>query len=67
LYRRGNKIILGIIAWNAVFSMLIKYYYIRRNKKRDEIWNAMTQAQKDEYVATTKDDGSSRLDFRFAH
>ncbi|KAM5344337.1 hypothetical protein ACJ41O_012874 [Fusarium nematophilum] len=67
LYRRGNKVLLGIIAWNAVFSLLIKGYYMWRNKSRDEIWNAMSQEEKDEYLATTTDEGSKRLDFRFAH
>ncbi|GKT71859.1 MFS transporter [Colletotrichum tofieldiae] len=67
LYRRGNKVILGLIAWNAVLAWLIKAYYMRRNKTRDEIWNAMSQEEKDNYLATTKDEGSRRLDFRFAH
>lgn len=58
---------MGIIAWNAVFSILIKLYYMWRNKKRDAIWNGMSQDERDNYLATTKDEGSRRLDFRFAH
>ena len=44
-----------------------KYYYVRRNKQRDQIWNAMTDQQKSDYLSTTKDAGNKRLDFRFAH
>lgn len=67
LYRRGNKAIIGIVAWNFVFAFFIKYYYFWRNKKKEEAWSAMSQEEKDTYLATTKDEGSRRLDFRFAH
>lgn len=67
IYRRGNRAILGVIAWNAVAAVLIKGYYMWRNKRRDDIWGAMSQDEKNEYLATTKDEGSKRLDFRFAH
>ncbi|KAJ0342765.1 hypothetical protein COL154_011519 [Colletotrichum chrysophilum] len=67
LYRRGNKALLTITAWNAVFAWMIKGYYMWRNKKRDDVWKNMSQQEKDNYLATTKDEGSKRLDFRFAH
>ncbi|KAF4916860.1 putative transporter [Colletotrichum viniferum] len=67
LYRRGNKVLLAITAWNAVFAWIIKGYYMWRNKKRDDVWKNMSQQEKDNYLATTKDEGSKRLDFRFAH
>jgi hypothetical protein len=60
-------VILGIIAWNFVFAFLIKGYYIWRNKKRAATWDGMSAEEKDTYLATTKDEGSRRLDFRFAH
>lgn len=52
---------------NIVFAFLIKGYYMWRNKTREAIWNGMSVAEKDHYLNTTKDDGSKRLDFRFAH
>ncbi|KAJ4424230.1 hypothetical protein N0V82_001096 [Gnomoniopsis sp. IMI 355080] len=66
-YRTGNKAILGLIAWSTCLILAIKYYYIWRNKRRDTIWNAMSAAERDEYLRTTKDHGNKRLDFRFAH
>ncbi|KAH8906744.1 MFS general substrate transporter [Coniochaeta sp. PMI_546] len=66
-YRTGNKVLLGLIAWNIVWIIFNKYYYVVRNKKRAAKWDAMSQAEKDSYLATTKDTGSKRLDFRFAH
>ena len=48
-------------------AVLIKLYYMWRNKRRDDIWEAMSQDEKNEYLSTTKDEGSKRLDFRFAH
>jgi len=65
--RRGNKILLGICCGNIVLFYLAKLYYIRRNKARDAVWNALTAQEKFDYIATTKDEGAKRLDFRFAH
>ncbi|KAI9925367.1 hypothetical protein ASPWEDRAFT_164054 [Aspergillus wentii DTO 134E9] len=66
-YRRGNKILLALVGWNVVMTIFIKVYYIRRNKARDQRWNAMSSEEKDHYLRTTKDEGNKRLDFRFAH
>lgn len=67
LYRRGNKILLGICCFNIVLFYLVKAFYIWRNKVRDRQWNAMTKEEQDDYIVSTKDEGMKRLDFRFAH
>ena len=67
LYRRGNKYLLGILAWNVVFIIAIKGYYMWRNKSRDKKWDAMTDDERQHYLQTTTDEGNKRLDFRFAH
>jgi MFS transporter, ACS family, DAL5 transporter family protein len=67
LYRRGNKILLGICCFNIVLFYLVKAFYIWRNKIRDERWNAMTKTEQEEYQLNTTDEGMKRLDFRFAH
>jgi len=66
-YRRGNRVLAGITAWNIVFIIAIKLYYIWRNKSRAKVWDAMTDDEKEHYLKTTKDEGNKRLDFRFAH
>ena len=67
LYRRGNKIILGITSFNIFLFYFVKAFYIWRNKVRDQKWNALTKTQQEDYVLSTKDEGQKRLDFRFAH
>ncbi|KKA27937.1 hypothetical protein TD95_001207 [Thielaviopsis punctulata] len=67
LYRRGNKILLGITAWNIVQFHLVKLFYIWRNRVREERWNSMTKEEQDDYIRNTTDEGMKRLDFRFAH
>ncbi|KAJ3505200.1 hypothetical protein NLJ89_g7542 [Agrocybe chaxingu] len=67
-YLRGNSYLIGI----AVFNILVLYpgtksYYIWRNRQKTKKWDAMTSEEKSEYLATTKDSGNRRLDFRFAH
>ncbi|KAK4657494.1 hypothetical protein QC762_214230 [Podospora pseudocomata] len=66
-YRRGNRALIGIASMNIVNYLLVKAYYVWRNKKRDETWDRMSQEERRNYLATTTDKGSKRLDFRFAH
>ncbi|KAL5504939.1 hypothetical protein ACEPAH_7602 [Sanghuangporus vaninii] len=67
-YRRGNRVLIAIACVNiGILYPSAKLYYIWRNKQREKIWNAMTPEQQAEYLATTKDKGNRRLDFRFAH
>ncbi|KIX07141.1 uncharacterized protein Z518_05118 [Rhinocladiella mackenziei CBS 650.93] len=65
-YYRGNKVLLGILAWNIVAFVAAKVYYVRKNAQRDKIWYSMTREERVNYLATTKDKGNKRLDFRFA-
>jgi hypothetical protein len=67
LYRRGNKVLLGIVAWNFVAFVGAKVYYVVVNRKREAVWGNMSKEEKDAYLDTTKDKGNKRLDFRFAH
>ncbi|KAJ9611995.1 hypothetical protein H2200_003590 [Cladophialophora chaetospira] len=67
LYRRGNKILLGICCFNIVLFFFVKFYYVTRNKRREEAWNRLTGEEKIEYIHHTKDEGPKRLDFRFVH
>ncbi|KAK3352882.1 major facilitator superfamily domain-containing protein [Lasiosphaeria hispida] len=67
LYKRGNKVLLGIVCMNIVLYGFVKAYYIGRNKYRDKKWNAMTVEERLTYLSTTTDKGNKRLDFRFAH
>ncbi|OTB01897.1 hypothetical protein M426DRAFT_265446 [Hypoxylon sp. CI-4A] len=66
LYRRGNRILIGFNVWNIFVYVGAKLYYIYQNKRRDRLWNAMSLDEQNEYRETTKDEGSKRLDFRFA-
>jgi len=65
-YYRGNKVLLGLVAWNIVLFVGTKVFYEWRNRTRDAKWNAMSREQRLHYLATTKDKGNKRLDFRFA-
>jgi hypothetical protein len=38
-----------------------------RNASRTKKWNALSEDEKLNYLATTKDEGNKRLDFMFAH
>ncbi|KAK9351065.1 major facilitator superfamily domain-containing protein [Lipomyces doorenjongii] len=67
LYKRGNKVLIGLCCMNMVIYLLVKVYYVMRNRHRDKIWNAMTQQEKEHYMNTTTDRGNKRLEFRFVH
>lgn len=66
-YHHGNKVLLGFIVADIVIIWLAKAWYVLRNKSRDKVWNAWTEEEKAHYLATTKDQGNKRLDFRFLH
>ena len=66
-YYTGNKVLLGIVAYNIVVIVLIKAYYILKNRHRDKIWDGMTREERLNYLATSRARGNKRLDFRFAH
>ncbi|OJJ88671.1 putative MFS transporter [Aspergillus glaucus CBS 516.65] len=66
-YKRGNRVLVGLAVMNIFIYLLTKVYYVWRNASRDRKWNAMSKDEKMNYLATTKDEGNKRLDFRFAH
>ncbi|KAK3902652.1 hypothetical protein C8A05DRAFT_33659 [Staphylotrichum tortipilum] len=67
LYKTGNQnlVIINVLVIGAF--LFAKFYYVWRNKRRDKVWNAMTEQERRDYVRNTKLTGSRRLDFRFAH
>ncbi|KAI1211704.1 MFS general substrate transporter [Annulohypoxylon truncatum] len=66
-YRRGNKQLVAVCASNIVIYILIKLYYIWRNKQKESEWSAMTREEQLLYLQTTTDQGNKRKDFRFVH
>ncbi|KAI0006271.1 MFS general substrate transporter [Xylariaceae sp. FL0662B] len=66
-YRRGNKQLVAICSGNIVIYLLVKLYYIWRNKQREKEWNLMSREEQLKYLETTTDSGSKRKDFRFVH
>ncbi|KAK6859101.1 hypothetical protein PG995_004954 [Apiospora arundinis] len=67
LYRTGNKVLLGLVSFNIVWAVGMKFFYIWRNESKENIWSVMSREEKNDYLNTTKDEGNKRLDFRFAH
>ncbi|KAH7392530.1 major facilitator superfamily domain-containing protein [Pyrenochaeta sp. MPI-SDFR-AT-0127] len=67
LYRRGNRVLVGVCILNVFLYLFSKVYYTSRNRQRERQWNSLTAEQKLDYLGTTTDEGSKRLDFRFAH
>lgn len=65
--RRGNKILVAITAFNIFLFVGVKFYYIGRNKRRQEAWKRLTDGERIDYIYNTKDEGTKRLDFKLAH
>jgi hypothetical protein len=45
----------------------VNFFYKWVNARRDKIWNSWTPEERENYLKTTKDEGSKRMDFRFAY
>ncbi|KAL1990178.1 hypothetical protein VTN49DRAFT_6017 [Thermomyces lanuginosus] len=65
LYRRGNKVLLGITSLSIVLFLFAKIYYELKNQSRARKWDSMTSEERAEYLVKYKDAGNKRLDFRF--
>ncbi|VEU23478.1 DEKNAAC104732 [Brettanomyces naardenensis] len=66
-YRAGNTRLFGFAVSMFPILLATKWFYVSINKKRDKKWGAMTYEERENYILTTKDKGSKRLNFRFAH
>ncbi|CAN6659855.1 high-affinity nicotinic acid transporter [Trichomonascus vanleenenianus] len=67
LYKRGNHVLLAL---NCVAMLAYGFtwlYYRELNRRKEKVWKNMTADEQDEYLATTTDSGSRRLDFRYAY
>lgn len=60
LYRRGNKVLIGITVFNFFMFIGAKLYYVSVNKKRDRVWSAMSTQEKESYLETTSAKGNKR-------
>jgi len=67
LYRKGNWVLIGFSIFNIFLFIVTKIYYVARNKYKSQRWDAMTPEERENYMATTKDKGNKRLDFKFVH
>ncbi|KAF8490615.1 allantoate permease [Gautieria morchelliformis] len=66
-YQRGNRALIIVSCVNLlVLYPGTRVYYKWRNSQRDARWNAMSPQEKAQYLSTTTDQASRRLDFRFA-
>ncbi|KAK7911737.1 Major facilitator superfamily transporter [Apiospora marii] len=65
-YRRGNSILLGLVALNLLLYAAAKAYYVWRNRVRDGRWRAMSPEARVAYLADSQARGNRGLDFRFA-
>lgn len=66
-YHRGNTTLLGISFGTGVLLILTKFYYLARNRYKAKEWDKLTKEEQADYIHHTTDEGTRRLDFRFAH
>ncbi|KIJ30805.1 hypothetical protein M422DRAFT_186659 [Sphaerobolus stellatus SS14] len=67
-YLRGNRDLIVICCLNIfVLYPGTWLYYKWRNAEREKKWSKLSSEEKSKYLATTKDVGNRRLDFRFAY
>lgn len=66
-YRRGNTNLIAINVLAIFLFLAAKAYYVFQNRRRDKIWNAMSEDERKDYIKNTEHQGSNRLNFRFAH
>lgn len=65
-YIKGNTVLLVVGIVTLILYPFTWLFYTKINRHRDRVWDAMTKEEQSHYLATTKDEGARRLDFRFA-
>lgn len=66
-YLKANTGLIVICVWMCVVQYPFTYFYYRwRNRRKQAVWETMSQEERNHYLKTTTDEGNKRLDFRFA-
>ncbi|KAL2200842.1 major facilitator superfamily domain-containing protein [Corynascus similis CBS 632.67] len=66
-YREGNTKLIAINILSILLFLAAKAYYVWRNRSKEEVWRAMSEDERADYVRNSGVTGCKRLDFRFAH
>ncbi|OUM54231.1 hypothetical protein BVG19_g3590 [[Candida] boidinii] len=66
LYHRGNSTLFALACAMFPILLLTRGFYVYINRKREKKWQSMSEEEKEDYIKNTTDEGSFRLDFRFA-
>ncbi|GME82347.1 unnamed protein product [[Candida] boidinii] len=66
LYHRGNTTLFWIAFSMIPIMLLTKAFYTYINYRREKTWQSMSEEEREDYIQNTTDEGSYRLDFRFA-
>ncbi|KAI9365522.1 MFS general substrate transporter [Zopfochytrium polystomum] len=64
-YHTGNLICIAFVVATVVAWLVFRKYLEWINNTRQAKWDAMSEKEKDTYLATTTDVGNDRLDFKF--
>jgi hypothetical protein len=70
LHIRGTIILLCVscvLCLIAVFSQPLRPIYFQRNKTKEAAWSRWMKEKQKDYIVSTKDGGSKRLDLRLGH
>ncbi|KAK4506336.1 hypothetical protein PRZ48_000066 [Zasmidium cellare] len=67
VYRTGNTVLIVIDVVSILMFPATKLYYIWRNKRRERVWNGMSEEERRAHLENLGDSGSKRLVFRFVH
>ncbi|OBZ78848.1 hypothetical protein A0H81_01447 [Grifola frondosa] len=65
--KRGNRALIAITVMNIFIYAFTYFFYRAINKRRNKVWSSWTTKQQQEYLDTTKDEGNTRLNFRFTY
>ncbi|KAK9479176.1 major facilitator superfamily domain-containing protein [Lipomyces japonicus] len=63
-YRRGNGVLIGINIASMIWVLLIRQYYTHENKRRERVWDELSEEDKVEYIKTSKGLGNQQLNFK---
>ncbi|KAI9276061.1 major facilitator superfamily domain-containing protein [Sporodiniella umbellata] len=62
---KGNWGIVGSVIFTAIVCVFQHFRYVFTNKRRETLWQSLTEKEREDYTKNSTDEGSDRLDYRF--
>ncbi|KAK7203299.1 major facilitator superfamily domain-containing protein [Myxozyma melibiosi] len=63
-YHRGNGVLIALNLLSIIIAVAIWRYFTYENKRRERLWEMLTEVEREEYIAASGELGNQQLHFK---